>query len=116
MPNEDCVFCRIVAGEVPAAVVHEDDHAIAFEDLNPQAPEHLLVIPRRHTTSVASLEEGDRELAGHLMVVAGRVARERGLESSGYRVVANVGDQGGQTVPHLHLHVLGGRSMTWPPG
>ena len=116
MPSEDCVFCRIAQGELPATVVHEDDRAMAFEDLNPKAPEHILVIPRRHTTSVASLEEEDRELAGHLVLVAARVARERGLDSSGYRVVANVGEEGGQTVPHLHLHVLGGRSMTWPPG
>jgi histidine triad (HIT) family protein len=116
MSENDCVFCRIAAGELPATLVHEDERALAFEDLNPQAPEHLLVIPRDHTTSVASLEEGDRDLAGHLLLVAGRVARERGLESAGYRVVANVGDEGGQTVGHLHLHVLGGRPMRWPPG
>jgi len=111
-----CIFCRIVQGEVSARVIHEDDETMAFRDVNPQAPVHILVIPRHHVESVASLRAEDQDLAGRLLVVAGEVARKEGLADAGYRVVANVGGEGGQTVPHLHLHVLGGRQMTWPPG
>lgn len=114
--TDGCIFCRIVEGEVPARVVHEDEDTMAFRDVNPQAPVHLLVIPRRHVEAVSDLADSDRELAGRLLLVAGEVAREAGLEDSGYRIVANTGSDGGQTVPHLHLHVLGGRSMSWPPG
>ncbi len=116
MSDQDCIFCRIVGGELPSSIVHEDDRALAFRDVNPQAPAHVLVVPRRHVQSVEHLTEEDQELAGHLFLVARNVAREEGLADGGYRVVANVGDQGGQTVDHLHLHVLGGRRMTWPPG
>lgn len=114
--SDGCVFCRIVDGEIPAKVHLEDEHAVVFHDLNPQAPTHLLVIPRRHIESVGTLEEEDQELAGHLLLTAAQAARKAGLDDGGYRVVANTGKEGGQTVPHLHLHVLGGRSMTWPPG
>lgn len=116
MNQSDCVFCRISRGELESQTVHEDEEAIAFRDLNPQAPVHVLVVPRRHVPSVDHLSDGDRELAGHLLLVAREVARAEGLSDDGYRVVANIGSRGGQTVDHLHLHVLGGRRMTWPPG
>ncbi len=114
--SDECVFCQIAAGEIPAQVLLEDEEAIVFHDLNPQAPTHLLVIPRRHVESTGTLETEDGALAGHLLLTAARAARQAGIHDSGYRVVANTGNEGGQTVPHLHLHVLGGRPMSWPPG
>jgi len=113
---DDCIFCRIVDGDIPAQVVHQDDRALVFRDVNPQAPTHLLVIPRRHVVSVDHLSPDDEALAGHLLLTAGTAARSLGLEEDGYRVVTNIGRDGGQTVSHLHLHVLGGRSLGWPPG
>lgn len=112
----DCVFCRIAAGRAPARVVYEDDDVIAFHDLHPQAPLHLLVIPRRHVVSVAAAADSDRDLLGHLLLVAARAARHAGIDASGYRVVTNCGVGAGQSVFHLHLHVLGGRTLRWPPG
>ena len=112
----DCIFCRIARGDLPSTRVLETDQVVAFRDLNPQAPVHVLVIPRAHLDSVATLGPDHRELAGALLHAAGEVARREGIEGSGYRVVANHGEEGGQTVGHLHLHVLGGRAMTWPPG
>jgi histidine triad (HIT) family protein len=112
--TSDCLFCRIVAGDVPADVVHTTDHAVAFRDLNPQAPTHVLVIPRSHHASAAELASADPEIAAHLIHVAARVAEAEGVED--YRLVFNTGAGVGQTVFHAHLHVLGGRSMTWPPG
>lgn len=109
-----CIFCRIVAGQIPATLVYEDDRVLAFRDVNPQAPTHLLVIPREHVASLARTE--DEALAGHLLLTCARVARDQGVEPAGYRVVTNIGDDGGQSVHHLHLHILGGRSMGWPPG
>jgi len=111
-----CIFCQIVAGEVPAEVVFRDEDLLAFKDQSPQAPAHILVIPRRHIASVNELTDADAELAGRLVVAAGKVAGEQGLVDGGYRLVLNTGDHGGQTVRHIHLHLLGGRSMTWPPG
>lgn len=117
MPNSpDCIFCRIVAGEIPSTKLHEDETTVAFADVNPQAPVHILVIPRDHVPSLADLPEAGSEVAGHLLLTAARVAREAGLEEAGYRVVTNIGSDGGQSVGHLHLHVLGGRAMGWPPG
>jgi histidine triad (HIT) family protein len=112
----DCIFCRIVAGEVPADRVHEDEATVAFRDVNPQAPVHVLVIPRRHIASVADLEAGDAGLVGSLFVVARRIAEGEGLAERGYRLVINAGEEAGQTVHHIHLHVIGGRAMRWPPG
>ena len=111
---EKCLFCSVARGEIPADIVTERDDAVVFRDISPKAPSHLLVIPRRH---VASLDDADdaREL-GSLLRLAADVARDEGLAESGYRVVINTNDDGGQTVRHLHLHVLGGRRMTWPPG
>lgn len=113
--DPSCLFCRIVAGEIPSTRVHEDDEILAFRDIDPKAPTHILVIPRRHIASVAALGPSDAELAGRLLVVAAEVAGEEGLER-GWRVVSNVGEEGGQSVPHLHLHLLGGRPLSWPPG
>jgi histidine triad (HIT) family protein len=113
--SADCVFCKIVRGEIPAKLVHEDDRALAFADLHPQAPTHVLVIPREHIASLAEATEGHLALLGHLQLVAAKVARHAGL-AQGFRVVSNIGADGGQTVGHLHIHVLGGRAMSWPPG
>jgi histidine triad (HIT) family protein len=113
--SADCLFCRIAAGDVPATRVHEDDLVVAIRDINPQAPVHLLLMPIAHVASAADLAEADGPLLGRLFVVAAELARLEGLDA-GWRVVANVGPDGGQTVDHLHLHLLGGRQMTWPPG
>ena len=112
----DCLFCRIARKEIPAKLVHEDDDVVAFEDLNPQAPVHVLVVPRRHVPSLNELEAGDDALAGKLLRVAAGIARARGVAEPGWRAVVNVGKEGGQVVFHVHLHVLGGRPMFWPPG
>jgi histidine triad (HIT) family protein len=109
------VFKKIIDGEIPANIVYEDDRCLAFQDVNPQAPTHFLVIPRKEIPSLAEATDSDRELLGHLLVVANNIAGEQGLKD-GYRTVINIGDDGGQTVPHLHVHVLGGRRLTWPPG
>jgi histidine triad (HIT) family protein len=111
----DCVFCRIAQGEIPARFVHQDDDLVAFHDLAPQAPVHVLLIPRRHLSSLADCVEADGALVGRLAIVAARLARELGL-AGGWRLVANTGDDGGQSVAHLHLHLLGGRRLGWPPG
>lgn len=109
----DCLFCRIAAREVPARIVHEDDDVVAFADVRPAAPFHVLVIPKRH---VASLADADAATAGTLAAAAARVARDSGQAGGGYRVVTNVGPDAGQSVPHLHFHVLAGRGLGWPPG
>jgi len=110
----NCLFCRIVNGDIPADIVAEADDAIVFRDNNAQAPAHMLVIPRRHVESLDDVD--DAAELGELLRLAAEVARDEGLADSGYRVVINTNDDGGQTVRHLHLHVLGGRQMTWPPG
>ncbi|MFP4137723.1 MAG: histidine triad nucleotide-binding protein [Halomonas sp.] len=112
----ECLFCKIVNGEIPAEIVFEDDQVVAFEDINPQAPTHLLIIPRKHIATLNDLEEGDRPLVGHLSLVAARMAREGGFAEEGYRVVMNCNDQGGQSVYHIHMHLMGGRRFTWPAG
>jgi len=112
----DCVFCKIVAGEIPARVLFEDDQVLAFEDLHPQAPQHLLVIPKKHIATLNELTAEDAPVIGHMARVAAQIARDRGFSDDGYRTVMNCNEQGGQTVYHIHMHVLGGRAMTWPPG
>jgi histidine triad (HIT) family protein len=111
-----CLFCRIISREIPGKIVAEDDRSVALEDINPQAPVHLLVIPRKHIDRLSDLAPGDQELIGHLFLVANRLARERGVADGGYRTVINSGLEAGQTVFHLHLHVMGGRTFRWPPG
>lgn len=112
----ETIFGKILAGEIPADFVYEDELAVAFRDVAPQAPVHILVIPRKPLVSLHSAEEGDAELLGHLLRVCSKVAEDAGLAASGYRVVTNVGKDGGQSVEHLHFHVLGGRALSWPPG
>lgn len=112
----DCLFCSIVAGDIPATVVYEDGAVVAFRDINPQAPVHVLVIPRNHRHTAAELEASDDELVGHLVRAAGKVAGQEGVAETGYRLIINAGSDAGETVPHLHVHVLGGRAMGWPPG
>jgi len=114
--DASCLFCKIVAGEIPSAKVHEDELVLAFDDINPVAPVHQLIISRRHIDSAADLAETDAELLGRLFAVAATLAAEAGLPDSGYRVVTNVGADAGQSVGHLHFHLLGGRAMAWPPG
>jgi histidine triad (HIT) family protein len=116
MAEQNCIFCKIVAGEIPAAKIFEDDRAVVFRDINPQAPTHALVIPRAHVASLGEAGGGDEALLGHLLLVAARVAREAGHAEGGYRTVINTGPDAGQTVFHIHVHVLGGRRLTWPPG
>lgn len=111
----ETIFSKIIRREIPAEIVYEDDLAIAFKDVYPQAPVHILVIPKEPITQLADAEAKDHALMGHLLLTVKRVAQQMGLES-GYRVVINTGPDGGQTVYHLHLHILGGRQMTWPPG
>ena len=114
MPS-DCLFCRIVAGAIPAKRIYEDDLCICFADINPQAPTHLLIVPREHIPSLAHADAAHVPLLGHLLATAAQIARTAHLDR-GYRVVINTGPDGGQTVDHLHLHLLGGRHMAWPPG
>ena len=113
--NIETIFSKIIRREIPAEIVYEDDLALAFKDINPQAPVHILIIPKEPIAQLADAESQDHALLGHLLLTAKRVAKLAGLKN-GYRVVINTGPDGGQTVSHLHLHVLGGRQMTWPPG
>ena len=114
--RSDCIFCRIADGDAPADVVHSSEYSVAFRDLSPQAPVHVLVIPRRHIVDAAELDAGHAEELADLLITARQVAEEQGVRTSGYRLVFNVGADATNTVPHLHLHVLGGRGMSWPPG
>jgi histidine triad (HIT) family protein len=116
MSEQNCLFCRIVAGEIPADTIYQDERCIAFRDVNPQAPIHVLIIPRNHIESLDEAAQKDEAPLGHLLRVAARVANEQGLSESGYRTVINTGAGAGQSVFHLHLHVLGGRQLNWPPG
>lgn len=111
----DCIFCRIIRGEAPARKVYEDERVFVFEDINPQAPTHVLIIPKKHIIGVKEAQPEDAEIIGYLHLVAAQIARQRGIED-GYRTVFNVGPRAGQSVFHLHLHLLGGRSLRWPPG
>jgi histidine triad (HIT) family protein len=110
-----CLFCKIIDGTIPSTAVYEDELCYAFADIHPQAPVHVLVAPREHIASVDDTDKSDGLLLGHLLWAASEIAREKGL-AKGYRLVVNAGEDGGQTVDHLHVHLLGGRSLTWPPG
>ena len=112
----DCLFCKVVSRAIPASIVYEDERMLAFNDINPQAPTHVLVIPKKHIGSLNELSPEDDALVGELVRRASSIARERGLSAGGYRTVFNTNRDAGQTVFHVHLHLLGGRSMTWPPG
>lgn len=112
----DCLFCKILAGDIPADIVYESETAIAFRDINPQAPTHVLIIPRKHIATINDIEDEDQTIVGSLYSAAREIAREEGYAESGYRAVMNCNEDAGQTVFHIHLHLLGGRPMGWPPG
>jgi len=114
-PMDDCLFCKIIAGKIPSRKVYEDDKVYVFEDINPKAPTHVLIIPKRHIVGLDRARAEDAEIIGYCHLIAARIGRERGIED-GYRTVYNVGPKSGQSVFHLHLHLLGGRNLTWPPG
>lgn len=111
----DCLFCKIIEGEIPSKKVYEDDLVYAFDDIDPKAPVHFLIVPKKHIMNADELKEEDKDLIGHIFLTAKKICKEKGLER-GYRVVNNCKEDGGQTVDHLHFHVLGGRSLNWPPG
>jgi histidine triad (HIT) family protein len=112
----DCLFCRIVSGELPAAQIHTDESVVAIRDISPQAPTHILLLSRKHIASVGEVGPADTDLMGRICAVAAELATREGIAQDGYRLVVNVGRNGGQTVDHLHVHMLGGRPMAWPPG
>ncbi len=112
----DCLFCKIINGEIPGEIVYQDDDVLAFRDINPQAPLHVLVIPRKHIPTINDLDSGDAELVGKMYLAAKKIAAEEGVAEAGYRALMNCNAGAGQTVFHIHLHVLGGRSLGWPPG
>jgi len=114
--TRDCIFCKIAMNEIPAARIFENENVIAFEDINPQAPHHIVLIPRRHIATINDLKPEDGAIIGELVLAAGRIAKEKGIDRNGYRIVLNCNIDGGQTVFHIHLHLLGGRAMVWPPG
>ena len=116
MASENCLFCNILKGDIPADVIYESDTAIAFRDINPKAPTHVLVIPRKHIATINDIGEDDREIVGGLYLAAKLIAADEGLSVEGYRTVMNCNEAAGQTVFHLHLHLLGGRQLGWPPG
>ena len=116
MSDSNCLFCKIVDGQIPGEFVHKDDKCVVIRDINPQAPTHVLVIPREHMESLDDASAGDEQLLGHVLRVGARVANQEGLGDNGYRTVINTGAGAGQSVFHVHVHVLGGRSLTWPPG
>jgi len=116
MPETNCLFCKIIAGEIPAEFVHQDDRCVVIQDINPQAPTHVLVIPLEHMESLDEASQRDEALLGHLLRVAARMANDAGHGETGYRSVINTGAGAGQSVFHLHVHVLGGRTLQWPPG
>ena len=113
----DCIFCKIANKEIDSNLIYEDESVVAFSDINPQAPTHILVVPKKHIGSINDFQEVDKDLAAHILVdVVPKLVKDLKIDESGYRVVINTGEEGGQTVPHLHVHLLGGRKMTWPPG
>jgi histidine triad (HIT) family protein len=114
--DPNCIFCKIIEKKIPSKIVYEDDSVTAFEDVNPQAPVHTLVVPNKHIPDIHSMSEADRELVGHLFFTARKIAEDKGLDEKGYRMVINNGRGAGQTVFHLHLHILSGRRFSWPPG
>lgn len=116
MAQSDCIFCRIAAGEIPAKIVREDQDTVAFRDIDPKAPLHVLVVPRKHIRSINALAPEDEPLIGRLFAVARDIAAEEGVSESGYRMIVNAGPDAGQSVDHVHLHLLGGRGLAWPPG
>ena len=109
---EDCIFCKIIAGKVPSQILYQDEQVIAFRDISPQAPVHVLIIPKKHIPTIAHLSEADASLAGHMIITANQLAKKEGIAEKGYRLAISCGKEGGQVVPHLHLHLLGGRQLS----
>ncbi len=116
MNDPDCLFCKFVSGKIPANIVYETEHVLAFRDINPQAPTHILIIPRRHIATINDIEDGDAELVGMLVTAARDIAKQEGTDAPGFRVTMNCNKAAGQSVFHLHLHLMGGRNFAWPPG
>lgn len=113
---DNCIFCKIINGEIPSEKVYEDELVLSFRDISPEAPAHVLIIPKKHISSLNELKEEDGEIISHIFIVAKEIAEKLGIANSGYRIVTNCGEDGGQTVSHIHFHLLGGRSLQWPPG
>jgi histidine triad (HIT) family protein len=113
---EECLFCKIIKGEIPCKKVYEDEYIFSFEDINPEAPKHVLVVPKVHISSINEITEQQKDLIGHIFISISKIAKELNISESGFRVVSNCGEDGGQTVNHLHFHLLGGRTLNWPPG
>ncbi|SKA75616.1 histidine triad (HIT) family protein [Clostridium sp. USBA 49] len=113
---DNCIFCNIVEGKIPSDKVYEDDKVFCFKDINPEAPIHLIIIPKKHISSINDIKNTDEELIGHIFFIAKKIAKELNIDENGYRIVTNCGKDAGQTVPHVHFHLLGGRSLNWPPG
>lgn len=113
---QDCIFCKIIAGEIPCSKKYEDDQVLAFSDISPQAPVHILIIPKQHLDSVLNIGQAAPGLMDHLLTAANKLAAETGIDQTGFRLVINTGNDGGQSVGHLHMHIMGGRSLKWPPG
>lgn len=114
--NKDCLFCRIISGGIKSDIVYRDEQTLAFKDINPQAPVHILIIPKEHIERISDLSEENKEIVSNLILAANRLARDNGIEETGYRLVLNCGPDAGQAVFHIHLHLLGGRKLGWPPG
>lgn len=112
----DCLFCKIINGEIPSTKVYEDDVCYAFRDIDPQGPTHVLVIPKQHIQSVNQIDDTNKDIVAHIFTVIPQIAKAEGIAEEGYRVVSNIGERGQQSVLHLHFHIIGGRDMTWPPG
>ncbi|OBR95769.1 MULTISPECIES: histidine triad nucleotide-binding protein [Clostridium] len=113
---EDCIFCKIIKGEIPSEKIYEDDMVLSFKDIEPAAPVHVLIIPKKHIGSINDLTEDDSKIIAHVYLVAKQIAAKLGIDEKGYRIVTNCGEEAGQTVHHVHFHLLGGRSFAWPPG
>lgn len=112
----DCIFCKIAAKEIPSSIVYEDDRILAFKDINPAAPVHILVIPRQHISSAMEIDESNADIVSHIFKICKKIAGDMGIAEIGFRIVNNCGHDGGQTVGHIHFHLLGGRALSWPPG
>lgn len=116
MEKENCIFCKIIKKQIPCKMLYEDEKVIGFKDISPQAPVHVVIVPKKHISDLNCLNKDESEIIGHIFIVAKEIAKTLGIAESGYRVVSNCGEQGGQTVQHIHFHLLGGRMLKWPPG
>jgi len=114
--KEDCIFCKIIKNQIPCEMVYEDDKVLGFKDISPEAPVHVIIIPKQHINDLNCLKQDESAIIGHIFIVAKKIVKTLGIDESGYRIVTNCGEQGGQTVKHLHFHLLGGRMLKWPPG